>query len=113
MSYVQGKDGVWREPPGYAALWLWFGLSYAAWLTMPRVLMHEMPDDWQQRMADLLREYDDHWNLPDCGITSVRLRRNGKFVPMPGWIAYRHPDKATINAFRASPSPQSEELGDG
>ena len=24
-------------------LWEWFGLSRASWLTMPRILMHEMP----------------------------------------------------------------------
>lgn len=32
---------------GENALWLWFGLSRASWLTLPRVLMHEMPDEWR------------------------------------------------------------------
>lgn len=39
--------------PGYDALWGWFGLSRASFLVLPRVLMHEMPDDWQLRMAAL------------------------------------------------------------
>ena len=26
----------------------WFGLSYASWLTMPRVMMEAMPEEWQE-----------------------------------------------------------------
>jgi len=43
---------------GYDKLWSWFGLSYASFLTLPRVMMHEMPDEWQGKMADLLEEWD-------------------------------------------------------
>jgi hypothetical protein len=44
--------------PGYNRLWLWFSISRTGWVTLPRVLIHEMPDDWQDRMAALLEEYD-------------------------------------------------------
>lgn len=105
-GYVKGEDGAWREPPGYAALWLWFGLSRASWLTMPRVLMHEMPDDWQARMAQLLAEYDAAWSIPEqyqCE-TMVTAKRGGKFVRLPHMLLnYRHPDKAAIDRLRSKP----------
>jgi hypothetical protein len=88
---------------GYDALWLWFGLSYAGWLTLPRVLMHEMPDDWQQRMADLLAEFDQTFpgknELPFS--TQVSLKTGGRFVAAPDWLLrYRRPDLSAINALR-------------
>lgn len=103
-KYVQGPDGVWQEQEGHAALWLWFGLSRASWLTLPRVLMHEMPDDWQARMAALLREYDDHWEIPDylAVDTMVSAKRDGRFVKLPDFILnYRHPDEGAINRIRS------------
>ncbi|MFD7734312.1 hypothetical protein ACFV6F_28535 [Kitasatospora phosalacinea] len=36
----------------------WFGLSYAAYLVVPRTLMQSMPPAWQQRMVACLRELD-------------------------------------------------------
>lgn len=105
-GYVKGEDGVWREPPGYAALWLWFGLSRASWLTMPRVLMHEMPDDWQARMAQLLAEYDEAWAIPECYAveTHVTAKRDSKFVKLPDFLTnYRHPDSSAIDRLRAPP----------
>ena len=44
---------------GTDALHLWWGLSYAQYLTVPRSVMQSMPDDWQWRMAELLAEMDD------------------------------------------------------
>lgn len=91
---------------GHDALWGWFGLSYASWLTLPRVLMHEMPDDWQARMAQLLAEYDEAWSIPEqyqCE-TMVSAKRNGKFVRLPSLLLnYRHPRNTEINRMRAKP----------
>lgn len=86
------------EGDGREKLWGWFGLSYAAFLTLPRVLMHEMPDEWQRKMADLLREYDETFpNWPDGQGSRVQLTINGKMVKMPEWLKdYRHPDSAEI-----------------
>ncbi len=98
---VRGGDGVWRELPGYQALWGWFGLSRASWLTLPRVLMHEMPDDWQASMAELLHEYDQTYrNLPGHSVV-VQVKKDGKFTAMPDWVAYRYPDMEAIESFKA------------
>lgn len=92
--------------PGYDALWLWFGISRASFLTMPRVLMHEMPDEWQGRMAALLNEYDatfDFHGSPEIGGSTVRLTGpNGKLIRTPPWLLdYRHPDRERIGRVRA------------
>lgn len=93
------------DRPGYDRLWDYFGLSYASWLTMPRVLMHAMPDGWQDRMASLLEEYDAQWDFSrldaDYG-TTVRVTVNGRLVKTPDWLLnYRHPDRRAIDAIRA------------
>lgn len=87
--------------PGYDALWGWFGLSYASFLTIPRVLMHEMPDEWQGKMAKLLEEYDETFtNLPAID-TIVCLKKDGKFIKTPQWmINYRHPEKTVIEELK-------------
>ncbi|EPM55908.1 hypothetical protein A264_21789 [Pseudomonas syringae pv. actinidiae ICMP 19071] len=92
----------------------YFGLSYASWLTLPRVLMEAMPDDWQGRMAALLHEYDDAMiNPPNLG-TTVRVTVDGKMVPTPTWLVnYRHPDRQMIAQVfgRANPpKPAGSEL---
>lgn len=87
---------------GHNRLWLWFGLSRASFLTMPRVLMHEMPDEWQAKMADLLREYDEAWkSWPEgCG-ARVQYTVDGKPARMPRWLQnYRHPDREAIAQLR-------------
>lgn len=75
----------------------WFGLSYASWLTMPRVLMEAMPEEWQQKMANLLFEYTNAIkNPPDIG-TRVQVTKKGKLVKTPPeLINYRHPDRQWI-----------------
>jgi hypothetical protein len=90
------------EQDGHDALWGWFGLSYACWLTMPRVLMHAMPDEWQAQMAKLLREFDDEFDWCDFQ-TWVSAKRDGKFCQLPYWCSrqsYRHPNKSMIDSLR-------------
>lgn len=79
----------------------WFSLSYASWLTIPRVLMESMPKEWQDKMAALLFEYDEAFpNMPDYR-TYVSLKRDGKFVKPPRYlIDYRHPDRVAIDDMR-------------
>lgn len=90
------------ESTGYDQLWLWFGLSYAAWLTLPRVLMHEMPDDWQAKMAALLEQWDAAWNLGAFPSPEVTAKADGKYRKWPVWILnYRHPDRTEIERLRA------------
>lgn len=87
---------------GHEALWMWFGLSRASWLTIPRVLMHGMPDAWQADMARLLNEYEQAYpNQPDL-LSRVQVTDlNGKLVKTPEWLVnYRHPDRGMILAMR-------------
>jgi hypothetical protein len=90
---------------GHDELWTWFGLSYAGWLTMPRVMMHSMPDDWQARMAQLGREWDATWvNQPDL-TAIVTLKHKNKFVRAPRWLLnYRYPDLEQLQRMK-DPTP--------
>lgn len=85
------------------ALQTWFGLSYASFLVLPRVLMQEMPVGWQDRMAGLLREMDEEFpNRPRIP-TTVRAMDDSarRLIPIPQWaINYRHPDKEQIDQMR-------------
>ena len=87
---------------GYDALWLWFGLDRASFLVLPRILMHEMPDEWQAKMAALLAEYGDAFpNQPNIG-TRVQCTQRGKLVSWPDWMLnYRHPDHDEIDNLRS------------
>ena len=86
---------------GYNKLWLWFGGSRCSWLTMPRVLMHEMPDEWQSKMADLLQEWDESWDSSEMPEPIVSARQGGKFTKWPRWLLnYRRPDKDEVNNLR-------------
>ena len=48
------------------------GLSRASWITLPRVLCHETPDEtpdeWQLKMAKLMEEYDKYWDFSNLEI---------------------------------------------
>ncbi len=81
----------------------WFNLSYASWLTLPRVLMEAMPVEWQDKMAALLVEYDDAFpNQPDIA-TRVQVTQNGRLIETPKWlINYRRPDAEAIDKLRES-----------
>lgn len=89
---------------GKDLLWTWFGLSYAAWLTLPRVLMHEMPDAWQGRMADLLIEWDQAWNTGHLPGAIVNARKGNKLTKWPEWLLnYRNPDASEIESVKVKP----------
>lgn len=97
---VRAADEDWPAPVPHdyrTDLQAWWGLSYANWLTLPRVLMEAMPKEWQAGMAALLHDYADAIkNPPDLGVT-VRTTHNGKLVAAPAWLNnYRHPDQAAI-----------------
>lgn len=90
---------------GYNRLWGWFGLSYASWLTMPRVLMHSMPDEWQGKMAALLEEYDETFNTSETPSAWVMAKADGKFCRWPEWVLnYRRPDTKKIDSLRIAKS---------
>lgn len=82
----------------------WFGLSYASFLTMPRVLMQEMPEEWQEKMANLLEEYDNTFDTSDIGIKGTRVMavgKDNKLTKMPKELLnYRHPDSHFLGLVR-------------
>jgi len=73
-------------------LHLWWELSYAQYLTIPRSVMQAMPDDWQKKMAKLLNELDEtlEWR-PKDGRYWVKLKdERGRYMKDP-LENYRHP----------------------
>lgn len=74
---------------------LWFGLSRASFLVMPRVAMQQMPKEWQEKMAELLNQYDETINTEAFGVKGCRVQAldgYGKLMKMPGELVnYRHP----------------------
>ncbi|MGX9761916.1 hypothetical protein [Pseudomonas shahriarae] len=100
MSVLKTADGG-DEHDATKDLACYFGLTYARWLTLPRVLMEAMPEEWKRSIANLLNQYDDAYpNQPSYG-TTVRVTVDGKIVRTPEWlINYRHPDRAMINQVR-------------
>lgn len=92
---------------GYDRLWRWFGLSHASWLTIPRIMMHEMPDEWQDKMAELMEEWDETWDSGEMPYPSVSAKgHDNKFTRWPSWLLnYRRPDKAEINKLKAKHNP--------
>ena len=94
-TYAQGRSG-------HTALSSWFGLSYANFLTLPRVTMNAMPDGWKLRMADLLMEHDDAFpNMPDNMDFRVQGVIGSKLVRLPDALTnYRHPDQAALRKWK-------------
>jgi len=84
------------ETDGAYDLSCWFSLTYASWLTLPRVLMEAMSDEWQGKMATLLNEYDSVYsNLSDLGLgTRVQVTKEKKLIKTPPeFLQYRHSDR--------------------
>ncbi len=69
----------------------WFELSYAQYLTVPRLVLQSMPIEWQRKMADLLQEMDDTFDWrPTEGRYWVSLKdANGRYAKAP-LEDYRH-----------------------
>jgi len=81
MSWVTRPDGVLVDSP----ISEWFELSYAQFLTVPRLVMESMSLDWQEKMAALLQEMDEAFDWrPSEGRYWVRLRKqDGTFADAP------------------------------
>jgi hypothetical protein len=100
FANIIGKPLEVADRRGYDELWHWFGLSRASWLVLPRSFMHQMPDLWQEQMADLLKQFERSFNGIDMEF-EVRGRINGKMAKIPEFISnYRHPDLTAINQLR-------------
>ena len=80
MTYEEVEQGHFGSP-----IHEWFELSYAQFLTVPRLVMESMPYEWQCEMAKLLREMDATFDWrPENGRYWVKLRdENGRFSTPP------------------------------
>lgn len=87
---------------GKEKLWRWFGLTRSSFLIMPRVLMHEMPDEWQRKMSQLLEEWDDSWDTDHLPSPSASARdENNRYTRWPDWLLnYRRPCATRIEVCR-------------
>ncbi len=84
---IKDKNGILHDSPIHG----WFELSYAQFLTLPRLVMENMPFEWQEKMRDLLEELDDTFDWrPKEGRYWVKLRDSkGHFCDAP-LSDYRH-----------------------
>ena len=88
---------------------LWFGLTYASYLVLPRSLLQEMPVEWQKRFVDCLKEMGETFEQENDNY-AVNLRDdNGRFIKDP-LSQYRRPDRDAIERFRLKKS-KTEALG--
>ena len=90
---------------GKEKLWMWFGIDRSSFVVMPRVLMCEMPDEWQYKMAELLEEWEGHWDFSEQEIGNVGVKftdtKTGRIKSTPDWfLNYRHPDKEFISKLK-------------
>lgn len=83
------------------AMEMWWSLSYAQYLTIPRSVIQSMPIVWQNRFAILLQELDAEidWR-PKDGCYWCRLRDSkGRLVHDP-LMEYRHAPLLPLNSAR-------------
>lgn len=92
-------------------VWNWFGLSYAAYLVAPRVVLCAMPQEWQERFVALMEEaeeYVDFSKIDDNYAVNLRSEK-GRFASdafanyrhFPVWsIPFQPPYKSLIAAKR-------------
>lgn len=65
---------------------LWFNLTYASYLVLPRTALQSMPLDWQRRFVECLEELDAlvGEDIPGEGTYQVYLRNSrGRFIEDP------------------------------
>jgi len=57
-----------------------------------------MPEEWQEKMAALLEEYDQEYpNQPELSLYVQAKGDDNKFTPLPTWLCnYRYPDQEKI-----------------
>lgn len=85
---IRDADGNWVDAPFHQ----WFGLTYSAYLVMPRAVLEALPLDLQNRFIaaiDEARELLDTAKINDNYTVQLR-NEHGRFVKDP-LCNYRHP----------------------
>lgn len=73
----------WKAEP--EPIHLWFNLTYANYLCLPRSVLQSMPQEWQARFCEMLGELDDafgHLEWPSYRVSAVD-KSNGQFISDP------------------------------
>lgn len=83
-----------------------FGMSRANFICIPRVILNNMPDNWQVRMADLLQECANEYpNQPNDFIVRGK-GRGGRMGKLSEAVTnYRHPDFDVLCAWHHDREP--------
>lgn len=77
-----------------------FGLTYASYLVVPRVLLAEMPLEWQKRFVEMMDQFHaeyPNWN-DDYSVHLVD--ENGTEIAVDPLSSYRHPNWTAVYAAR-------------
>lgn len=78
----------------------WFGLTYASYAVLPRVLMEHMPGKWQREFVRLMDQAETEFPEFHSPVYVVQIRdKRGQFIYDP-LREYRHADPALIESFR-------------
>lgn len=89
-----------------------FGLSRASFSVLPRVMLNDMPDDWQNQFVDLMNELDATFpNAPDeaTEFKVMGVGEKGRMAKVPEQITnYRRPDRKALARWRADPTTRDE-----
>lgn len=78
-----------------------FGLSYASYLVFPRVLMEQMPFEWQTQFRRLWDEWSDTWQ-GERQLYAVTIRDAAGHFGNDPLGNYRYPDWAAIERARGT-----------
>ena len=80
MSGIEIRGGE-----GHYKLECYYELSYLSFITIPRLVTENMPDEWQGKLADLLSEMDDTFDWrPKEGKYWVKLKDGkGRYCDAP------------------------------
>lgn len=101
--YVQQKQVyIPASLPRRGDVSLWFELTYASYLTIPRSILEDMPDEWQQRFYLLFAELNERYTSwpPSGQHYEVRLRNERGRYCSDALQAYRHPDQQALASIR-------------
>lgn len=112
--YLEDYDHTERNEAGYVThydkqgrimdsgpIHTFFSLSYASWLTLPRVALQEMPLDWQAKFVALLEEGFDRGLAGVDGLIVTRKVGN-RFVRNEHWNNYRRGNTVEAKAVDAA-----------
>lgn len=93
---VKTKEGVWMDGPVHNS----FGLTYASYLVVPRMVLEAMPFEWQEQFVAMMDELHEtiEYDEPDYNVTA---RKNRRFISDP-LRDYRHPDRSLLTFLKES-----------